>query len=606
VRPEDERIRLVEALQRATPRVWVTPVISALLVCVFVGVTVASGTSAFTPSVTELMPYGANTFSVTVGRNEWWRLLAATGLHGGLLHLMLNVWAFWNAGALTERLFGNWAFLFIYVSSAIGGSIASLHWNQAAVSVGASGAVFGVYGALLAFVLTNRSALPPSAAQGLRTTTLGFIVLNLLIGLTLPFVDNSAHAGGLVVGFVGGWLLERDVRQPAVGRSLRIVAALGLTTVAGGAAATLRARLGPESEAALANQANASVERLLAEGTSRLRRGDAFGAIRVFDKALAQHPQQPDALTARATAHLAAGHFRAARDDIETAKANGGDGARLRTPLCFAAWGTGDLEETVRSCQSISPTESEATLTLARALAASGRPLEAHQAVDAAAEFLGRLDAPQVIATRAAIRLVEGFTADAVGLCRKGAVVFDSRALLLCVEVLRDAKATEALDSLAEAATSGLGKQGGDIALYRALALISLGEKSRALAGLDSIQASDATGLNNRAFVKVLAGDAAGALIDVEASLALEGQSAPALGTRCWAKSALGQTVEAIADCKAALALAPGTDADEGMLAFLQGDSARAVFLWRMAQKGDPLSAPLFQPFIDRAMVPSR
>jgi rhomboid protease GluP len=128
-------------------------------------------------------------------------MLAATFIHIGLLHLMMNMWVLYSVGPLVERLLGNTGFAIVYLLSGLSGGLASLWWNPEVVSAGASGAVFGVFGALMAFLVVRRRQIPLQVLHGLRLATLIFVGFNLVFGMMHKAVDMAAHVGGLVGGF---------------------------------------------------------------------------------------------------------------------------------------------------------------------------------------------------------------------------------------------------------------------------------------------------------------------------------------------------------------------------------------------------------------------
>jgi rhomboid protease GluP len=137
-----------------------------------------------------------------VARGQTWRLVSGIFLHGGLLHLMLNVVGIVALGRLAEAIWGPGRMILLFALSGLGGSIAS---QLAGVprSVGASGAIFGLLGALWAFGLLQRASLPHTLGVGLRRGVGAAIVMNLALGITLwMIVDNFAHLGGLIVGIV--------------------------------------------------------------------------------------------------------------------------------------------------------------------------------------------------------------------------------------------------------------------------------------------------------------------------------------------------------------------------------------------------------------------
>jgi rhomboid protease GluP len=149
---------------------------------------------------------------------ELWRLFTATVLHGGLMHLALNMLGLWAPGRQLVRQIGHGQFLFVYLASALCGSAASLHFSaQASVSVGASGAVFGVLGALVASSWKYRKELPAMNHKQVWSGPGLFMVYALVQGFGSARVDNAAHVGGLLCGVALGLLLVTrfDARRSA-------------------------------------------------------------------------------------------------------------------------------------------------------------------------------------------------------------------------------------------------------------------------------------------------------------------------------------------------------------------------------------------------------
>lgn len=204
-----------QRLREMTPSLWALYAVVALNVGVWLA-NLASGLDALQPATADLFRWGASSASAVVRDGEWWRLLTATVLHGGLLHLALNMYALWVAGTQVCRWFGNGQFLLIYWGSALAGSALSLHFSaQQAVSVGASGAVFGVLGAVLAGVYQHRARVPRSVVAQLLTSQGLFVALSLAQGFTREGIDNAAHVGGLLAGAVMAWLLVEVVDDQA-------------------------------------------------------------------------------------------------------------------------------------------------------------------------------------------------------------------------------------------------------------------------------------------------------------------------------------------------------------------------------------------------------
>lgn len=199
-----------QRLYTATPRVWVTRALVAANLLVFV-LMLLDGAGLFEANSAVHLRWGAN-FGPVTKEGEWWRLVASMFLHFGLVHLLMNMWALWGAGNLVERLFGNAGFLALYLFAGVTGSFASLYWGaDKVVSAGASGAIFGVYGALAAYVLREPGSVPKSVLKSLMGSTVAFIGYSVVLGLMVANIDNAAHAGGFAGGFGLAWLLARPL-----------------------------------------------------------------------------------------------------------------------------------------------------------------------------------------------------------------------------------------------------------------------------------------------------------------------------------------------------------------------------------------------------------
>lgn len=163
-----------------------------------------AGQNFWQPSAATLVRWGSN-FSPLTLPTQPWRLLTSVFLHGGVGHLLLNMASLVFLGLLTERLTGSRRLLLVYLLCGIAGSLASLWWHTQGVnSVGASGAIFGLYGLLLATLVRR-----PTALSKPQRYTVGLFVLYLLAGslaggLQAHATDNAAHIGGLLTGAVLG------------------------------------------------------------------------------------------------------------------------------------------------------------------------------------------------------------------------------------------------------------------------------------------------------------------------------------------------------------------------------------------------------------------
>jgi membrane associated rhomboid family serine protease len=161
----------------------------------------------------QLVEWGSNVGRLTRG-GQWWRLVSSMFLHGSIWHLGFNMLALWQVGRLTERIFGSTRFVALYFLAGISGSLASVLWNPHVNSVGASGAIFGVIGGLLAFLGRPNSGVPPTVVSELRSSLLPFLLFSLWMGFVYPHTDNAAHIGGLVGGWLAGHLLARSIHLP--------------------------------------------------------------------------------------------------------------------------------------------------------------------------------------------------------------------------------------------------------------------------------------------------------------------------------------------------------------------------------------------------------
>jgi rhomboid protease GluP len=167
------------------------------------------------------LAWGAG-FGPATKDGEWWRLGTAMFLHFGLVHLAVNMWALWDGGRLVERLYGSIRFAVVYFASGLTGNLLSLIvQGDHAVSGGASGAVFGVYGALLACLWRERRQVHPVEFRWLFGGAAGFSAATIGFGLLIPGIDNAAHIGGLISGALTGKALVRplSVESPQIGRS---------------------------------------------------------------------------------------------------------------------------------------------------------------------------------------------------------------------------------------------------------------------------------------------------------------------------------------------------------------------------------------------------
>ena len=155
------------------------------------------------------LAWGAN-FGPATKDGQWWRLGSAMFLHFGIVHLGMNMWALWDCGRLVERLYGAPRLLLIYAASGLAGNLVSLvAQGDRAVSGGASGAIFGVFGALLVCLLRERRHVDPTEFRWLFWGGAAFALATLGLGLFVRGIDNAAHVGGLATGALLGVAIGR-------------------------------------------------------------------------------------------------------------------------------------------------------------------------------------------------------------------------------------------------------------------------------------------------------------------------------------------------------------------------------------------------------------
>ncbi len=308
----------------------ITQVLLGMLIVVFLAETVLS--RSLNTTLPALVTLGAQVNSL-VADGAVWRLLAAMFLHIGIMHLAFNGWALFSLGREVEMFYGPASFAVLYLISGLTGNVAYYLFGTDTLSAGASGAVFGLVGAEVAFFLCNRSLFGKLGRQRLSNLA-GLIAINLLIGFTVSGINNLAHLGGLVSGLLlglgmapryepewdwgGGAPAPHLVNRTPTWRRLAVVVAAVVILAGGlilgnrhwaGSAAVLQQR----AETAISNsdwtQAQALLERAAAAdptdpnsrynlGVVCFRQGKLDEAAAAFEAVLALTPDSPDGLFA--------------------------------------------------------------------------------------------------------------------------------------------------------------------------------------------------------------------------------------------------------------------------------------------------------------------
>ena len=193
---------------------------------VFLAMTV-HGVRPMSPTADQLMYFGADNAGSVLVNGQWVRIVTAMFVHVGILHLATNMWCLWNLGLLAEPLMGSAGLLAVYILTGAGGNLLStfVNWwwcnpdwvkfhdiGVFPVGAGASGAVFGIAGALIILLKSHRLPVPPLELHKLRRSVIYFAAINLVIGFSISFgtmvahsglqIDNMAHLGGFSSGLL--------------------------------------------------------------------------------------------------------------------------------------------------------------------------------------------------------------------------------------------------------------------------------------------------------------------------------------------------------------------------------------------------------------------
>lgn len=186
----EKREKVKSVIQFGTPRL--TYLFILINIFVFMLLELNGGST----NIDTLIQYGAK-YNYAILEGEWWRIISSMFLHIGIIHLMLNMVALYYLGITVERTFGSIRFFIIYFISGIGGGLASFAFNEH-VAAGASGALFGLFGALLFFTIIYKQLFFQTMGKNLIL----ILIINITFGIVVPQIDMGAHIGGLVIGFL--------------------------------------------------------------------------------------------------------------------------------------------------------------------------------------------------------------------------------------------------------------------------------------------------------------------------------------------------------------------------------------------------------------------
>ena len=193
---------------------YTTAILLDLNIFVF-ALMVLSGAGFFAFRADDLLAWGANYRPALEGHGVL-RLLTSMFLHGGLMHLLMNLYGLLIAGSLLEPALGSFRLAAAYLLSGLAGSVASVVVHPATVSVGASGAIFGLFGLLLVMMALGDGRVA-ALKRVFMTNVMVFVALNLVLGFLLPGIDNAAHIGGFLMGALLACLVVLEERAKARG-----------------------------------------------------------------------------------------------------------------------------------------------------------------------------------------------------------------------------------------------------------------------------------------------------------------------------------------------------------------------------------------------------
>ncbi len=171
----------------------------------------------------NLIKYGAINGVLVVVYKEFWRLFTAMFLHGGFEHIFMNMLSLWFVGRVVERWFDRFSYITIYFISGLIGGLISIYTHPIGVAIGASGAIFGIFGAMAGVVIVNKKRMETQFKIFIKEFGI-ILLLNLIIGIIFESVDLSAHIGGLIIGLIGGAMVAKGYIKSYIILSIIIMA----------------------------------------------------------------------------------------------------------------------------------------------------------------------------------------------------------------------------------------------------------------------------------------------------------------------------------------------------------------------------------------------
>ncbi len=289
-----------------------------------------------------LMRFGANFGLYTLGGQPW-RLLTSTFLHGNFFHIALNMWALLNLGILAEILFGRRSFVGMYLLSGLAASIVSVAWhfhtgNPGVLTVGASGAIFGIAGALIPALALQKNARLRKALAGNLVGIVIFVTYTVVYGFQEARIDNSAHLGGLIVGLLLGLMLPSSPGgndSQHSGRRLAVFAVAAVAVLTGFVALQ-------KSEIGILEYSHAQ---------AAYQKKDLAGAIEHLHRSLQDRPRFVDSHYLLGLIYLEQRENEQAKSHLLAATQIAPDWANAHSELCIAYLRMRELPDALASCK---------------------------------------------------------------------------------------------------------------------------------------------------------------------------------------------------------------------------------------------------------------
>ncbi|MBA3992099.1 MAG: hypothetical protein C0469_01135 [Cyanobacteria bacterium DS2.3.42] len=280
-----------------------TPATSAIVaanIVMFAVMAVFTGSQAITgPNNQTLIDFGAD-IGIRAMYGEYWRIVTNLFVHIGLLHCFMNMWIFAVMGPNVEKIYGVFKFTLAYFFAGIVASLTSIYMHPQQISAGASGAVFGVFGLWFGFLLANKSILQENFVKSNMKSAVVFLIMVLASGFMRSGIDNAAHVGGVVAGFLCGFLLSPSFPGDPRWRKKDFLGLVVMLAIVAGAfyLSYVKTHKVTNLQAVVLSPAD------LKEPTSYLKNNKPQEAIKLLDVVLAKQPNHPQAHYLRAHAFL--------------------------------------------------------------------------------------------------------------------------------------------------------------------------------------------------------------------------------------------------------------------------------------------------------------